>query len=76
MCYEASNLGSDPEEYDDEDSSEEAPDGPFNMITETYYEDEDYDLWTPVSSLMNFIKTLKKWKTFSWKILDSYFSHA
>ena len=59
VCYEASNLGSDPEEYDDEDSSEEAPDGPFNMITETYYEDEDYDLWTPVSSLslVNFIKT-------------------
>ena len=27
-----------------EDSSEEVTDGPFNMITETYNEDDDYDL--------------------------------
>ena len=29
------------EDYD-EDSSEEAPDGPFQMITETNFKDEDY----------------------------------
>ena len=31
----------DSDEYDDDDDE---TDGPFNMITETYYEDEDYDL--------------------------------
>ena len=29
-------------EYYDEDSSEEVPDGPFQMITETNFNDEDY----------------------------------
>ena len=34
-----SNEGN--EDYD-EDSSEEVPDGPFQMITETNFKDEDY----------------------------------
>ena len=31
-------------DYVEESSSEEGGDGPFNMVTETYNPDEDYDL--------------------------------
>lgn len=34
--------GSDDDDYD-EDSSEEGGDGPFNMVTETYNPEEDYE---------------------------------
>ena len=35
----------DSQEYDEEeDYDDTVTDGPFNMITETYIEDEDYDL--------------------------------
>ena len=37
-------FGGESEEYDDEEYDDTVTDGPFNMITETYIEDEDYDL--------------------------------
>ena len=40
-------FGGDSEDYEEEEEDEyddTVTDGPFNMITETYIEDEDYDL--------------------------------
>ena len=37
-------FGGDSQEYDEDDYDDTVTDGPFNMITETYIEDEDYDL--------------------------------
>ena len=37
-------FGGDSEDYEDEEYDDTVTDGPFNMITETYIEDEDYDL--------------------------------
>ena len=34
--------GSD-DDYEEDSSSEEGGDGPFNMVTETYISDEDYE---------------------------------
>ena len=54
-------FGGDNEDYDEEDDDDSDTDGPFNMITETYYEDEDYELWLDIISLYvifhGFIKT-------------------
>jgi len=36
--------GSDSEEKDEYEDSDEVPDGPFVMVTETYIPEEDYDL--------------------------------
>ena len=38
-------FGGDSQEYDEDEYDDTVTDGPFNMITETYIEDEDYDLW-------------------------------
>ena len=37
-------TGSDSEEKDEYEDSDEVPDGPFVMVTETYIPEEDYDL--------------------------------
>ena len=37
-------FGGDSEEDEDYEYDDTVTDGPFNMITETYIEDEDYDL--------------------------------
>ena len=45
MKFDCCITGSDSEEKDEYEDSDEVPDGPFVMVTETYIPEEDYDLW-------------------------------